>query len=99
MQSLLADLLDFSSMQGGTFSVETKAGRLNQLVVPVVDSMKVLAEAKQQTLALDVPPNLPEVMVDAHRISQVISNLVGNAIKFTPDGGTIRIAAHQQGKA
>jgi PAS domain S-box-containing protein len=99
MQSLIADLLDFSSMQGGTFSVETKLGRLNPLVTPVVDSMKVLAEAKQQKLAVDLPPNLPEVMVDPHRISQVISNLLGNAIKFTPEGGTIRISAHQKGKA
>jgi signal transduction histidine kinase len=99
MQSLIADLLDFANMQNGTFSVETKAGALNQLVIPVVDSMKVLAESKQQTVAIDLPAHLPEVMVDAHRISQVISNLLGNAIKFTPEGGTIRISAHQQGKA
>ena len=98
MQSLIADLLDFSRMQSGTLSVETHASNLRELIVPVVDSMRVLADAKQQTLSIDLPANLREVSVDPHRISQVISNLLGNAIKFTPQTGTIRISARQQDK-
>ena len=98
MQSLIADLLDFSRMQSGTLSVEKHASNLRELIVPVVDSMRVLAEAKQQTLRIDLPTNLREVSVDPHRISQVISNLFGNAIKFTPETGTIRISARQQDK-
>jgi signal transduction histidine kinase len=98
MQSLIADLLDFTKMQSGTLSVERHASNLRDLIIPVVDSMRVLAEAKQQTVNIDLPTNLREVSVDPHRISQVISNLLGNAIKFTPEAGTIRISARQQEK-
>jgi PAS domain S-box-containing protein len=98
MQSLIADLLDLGKMQSGTFSVETQARTLSHLVIPVVESMRVMAEAKRQTLDVDLPSNLPEVAVDAHRISQVISNLLGNAIKFTLEGGSIRISARQKGR-
>jgi signal transduction histidine kinase len=46
---------------------------------------------------MDLPADIPQVAVDAHRIGQVISNLVGNAIKFTPEGGTISVSARKEG--
>jgi signal transduction histidine kinase len=64
--------------------------------MPVIDRMRTLAEAKRQTLEVDLPSNLPLVAVDAHRVGQVVSNLVGNAIKFTPQEGTIRVSARQR---
>jgi signal transduction histidine kinase len=96
MKVIIADLLDFARIQSGTFSVVSSIGWLNQLLTPVIDRMRPLAEAKQQTLDLDLPSFLPEIAVDAHRIGQVISNLVGNAIKFTPKEGAIRVSARQQ---
>jgi signal transduction histidine kinase len=99
MQSLIADLLDFAKMQGGTFSVTAKADALSHVVLPVVDGFRVLAEAKAIKFDLNLPLSLPEVCIDAHRITQVMSNLLGNAIKFTPERGTIRISAQQEGHA
>ena len=96
MEILIADLLDFARIQSGTFSVVISADRLSQVVMPVIDRMRALAEAKRQTLEVDLPSNLPHVAVDAHRIGQVISNLVSNAIKFTPQEGTIRVSARQR---
>jgi PAS domain S-box-containing protein len=98
MQSLITDLLDFGKMQSGTFSVEAQTGTLSRSVIPVVDGMRVMAEAKRQTIDVDLPSNLPDVVVDANRISQVISNLLGNAVKFTPEAGSIRISARQKNK-
>jgi len=97
MQVLIADLLDFDKIQSGTFAVQTCATTVSRLTMPVVESFRLLADDKRLTLETDFTTGLPEVVVDPHRISQVISNLMGNAIKFTPQGGTIRLSAHQQG--
>jgi PAS domain S-box-containing protein len=99
MQRLIADLLDFSRIQSGTFSVETQAEPLRRVVMTAIDGIRVLAEARRQTLEVDLSESLPEVAVDADRIRQVMSNLLGNATKFTPPGGTIRVSARQQGDA
>jgi len=96
MEVLIADLLDFARIQSGTFSVVLSAERLSQVVMPVIDRMRALAEAKQQTLEVDLPSSLPHVAVDGYRIGQVVSNLVRNAIKFTPREGTIQIRARQR---
>jgi len=96
MEVLIADLLDFARIQSGTFSVVVSTDRLSQVVMPVIDRMRALAEAKRQTLEVDLPSSLPAVAIDAHRVGQVVSNLVGNAIKFTPQEGTIRVSARQQ---
>ncbi len=99
MHLLIDDLLDFARIHSATFSVETQADSLHRVVSSIVDRMKVPAKSKRQLLRVDVAPSLPQVVIDAHRIGQVLSNLIGNAIKFTPEGGTIRIAARQQGNA
>jgi signal transduction histidine kinase len=48
-------------------------------------------------LETDLPVDLPEAAVDSDRISQVMSNLMGNAVKFTPKGGAIRVSARREG--
>jgi signal transduction histidine kinase len=93
MEILIADLLDFARIQSGTFSVLTSAIRLSEAVMPVIDRLRALAEAKRQTLEVDIPWGLPSVAIDVHRTGQVVSNLVSNAIKFTPQEGTIRVLA------
>ena len=96
MKGLIADLLDFARIQSGTFSVFASRDRLSRVVIPTIDRLRAQAEAKRQTLEVDLPSALPDVGIDARRIGQVISNLVRNAIKFTPREGTIRISARQQ---
>jgi PAS domain S-box-containing protein len=96
MLQLIADLLDFSRIQSGVFSVEVCSEKLDEVILPVIESMKPLAEAKQQNVDLRIAPNLPEVAADGRRVAQVISNLLSNAIKFTRPGGTVLISAQQR---
>ena len=99
MLALLNDLLDLSKIQSGTFSVAPEVERLSDVFSPLIESIRMLSDAKQQTIELNLPPDLPAVRVDAHRISQVMANLLGNAIKFTPERGRIRVTARQAGNA
>ncbi len=97
MDSLIADLLDFGKIQSGTFSLALQVERLEPVLLGAIDSVRVLAEAKRQTLRLDVSyGNLRPIAVDARRIGQVMSNLLGNAVKFTPEEGMIQVSARQR---
>lgn len=96
MQQLIGDLLDFSKIESGTFSVDVYAENLISVLRPVVDGVRTLTESRKQILDDRFTMNLPEVACDAARIGQVMSNLLGNAIKFTPEGGVIRVFAIQK---
>ena len=93
MNELLDHLLDVVRIQGGTLAIDTRRTSLLDVVQPVLDRMRLQVEAKRQTLDVDVPLDLPAIVVDTPRIRQVMSNLIGNAVKFTPEGGRIRVSA------
>ncbi|MGZ3669271.1 MAG: ATP-binding protein, partial [Bdellovibrionota bacterium] len=93
MQSLIGDLLDFGRIQGGTFSVNLGTAQIKDIAAATLENLRTLAEAKRQRLELEIPPDLPLAHCDSARVSQVFSNLLGNAVKFTPEGGAIRISA------
>ncbi|MGZ3713315.1 MAG: PAS domain S-box protein, partial [Bdellovibrionota bacterium] len=93
MQRLVDDLLDFGKIQAGTFSVEKIRENPVEVIMGVADGIRPLAEKRRLHFEIEVAPTLPDVACDAARISQVLSNLLGNAIKFTPEGGTVRLLA------
>jgi PAS domain S-box-containing protein len=97
MNALISDLLDFARIQSGTFAVIPQPEQLHPIVLTVVERMRVLTEGKQQRLDIDLPETIPLIAADAHRLGQVLSNLLGNAIKFTPPQGRIRISARLDG--
>ena len=92
MNRLIRDLLDFASIQAGHLSVSTRPQAVSDMVSEVLEALEPLAAAKSQRLHADVPPGM-EMRCDHDRVIQLFSNVVGNAIKFTPDGGEIRITA------
>jgi PAS domain S-box-containing protein len=96
MLHLVNDLLDVARLNAGKVVLDKEPARYGELVDHVLDTLKPLADEKR--LALQATLVVPaRVMDDSLRIIQVLTNLVGNAIKFTPEGGTITVRAFQRG--
>jgi signal transduction histidine kinase len=88
---LIKDLLDIAKIQAGGLAVDPVAVEVKSLVTEAVEAATPLAGASQLKVSCDVPESVPKVASDRERILQVFGNLIGNAIKFTPKGGEIRI--------
>jgi signal transduction histidine kinase len=93
MSSLVTDLLDVAKLQNGTLTVEKQSEQVDDVMSPAVDRLRVLAQVHHQTVDVHIPAGLPDVLVDAQRIRQALSNLFSNAVKFAPEGTTIRVSA------
>jgi PAS domain S-box-containing protein len=95
MQRLIEDLLDVARMESGTMSVAQSTMDVEPLLREVCATNETLAEQKQQRIVCQVPPSLPHVYADRDRLIQVFGNLIGNAMKFTPERGAITVEAHE----
>ena len=95
MERLIRDLLDVTRIESGTLPVHPSLEPLDELVREALDGARALAEQKRILLTEELDPGLPLVRADRGRILQVFSNLVGNAIKFTPEGGRITLSARR----
>jgi PAS domain S-box-containing protein len=93
MNRLISDLLNAASIKSGTFTLEVHAEEVLPVVVALVEDMRPAAASKGLRLDHTVSPDIPPVTCDRERVLQVLANLVGNAIKFTPEGGQICIDA------
>jgi PAS domain S-box-containing protein len=95
---LVDDLLDVSRITRGMVSLERKRVDLVKVVERAIELASPLIEQRAHRLAVDLPPGLT-VDGDALRLSQVFANLLTNAAKFTPRGGTITIAGGPEGNS
>ncbi|MCZ6456705.1 MAG: PAS domain-containing sensor histidine kinase, partial [Actinobacteria bacterium] len=92
---LIQDLLDVAQIEAGHLSVRTKAVDMVEVFEEVVSQMRWEADEEKVDLTVHVPADLPAVKADRDRILQVMSNLIGNGLKFTPSGGQVTVAASQ----
>lgn len=90
---LIEDLLDVARMRAGQLAVRRESLPARDLLVDAFELNHSLAEEKELDLALDCDGDLPQVCADRDRLLQVLSNIIGNAIKFTPAGGRIVVSA------
>ena len=95
MATLVSDLADVSRIESGRLRLEFTALEINSVVDEVVRSQATGVNEKEQTLELQIPEDLAPVWGDRNRIVQVLTNLVSNAYKYTPKGGTITILAEE----
>ncbi len=97
LQRLVSDLQELSRVEAGAYTLARRPVAVRALVDTVAERLGHQLEDKQIRLERDVPAALPPVMADEGRIGQVLLNLVGNALQYTPPGGTVRIAARHDG--
>ncbi|MEO7456171.1 MAG: HAMP domain-containing sensor histidine kinase, partial [Gemmatimonadaceae bacterium] len=95
MNRLIRDLLDVARMEGGRLTVDVKPVSPAALLASALEMMEPLAREHFLSIGVECADAVPLVNADVERISQVFSNLVGNAIKFTPAGGTITLRAEE----
>lgn len=93
MLSVIDQMLQWTTLEAGHLDLKKEPLELRRLVDDVVAVQGIRAEGKGIEVQVDVPSDLPPVSLDGHRFEQVLNNLVGNAIKFSPSGTTVRIEA------
>jgi len=95
MKALIDDLLELERLGAKSFPVDVQPVESRDLLEEARTDAQPLADAKHISLVLDlIDP--PKIHADPHRISQVLSNLLGNSIKFTPEGGTVTLRARSR---
>ncbi|HET7088591.1 MAG TPA: ATP-binding protein [Anaerolineae bacterium] len=97
LQHLVADLQELSRVEAGAYSLNRRPVQVHQLVDTLAARLGRQFTEKQVALETDLPAGLPAVMVDEDRIGQVLLNLAGNALQYTPAEGKVRVAARRHG--
>ncbi len=90
--SLINNALDFSKIEAGCLELDNQPFNLRPCLKEVIDLLSVQAVGKGLTLACEVDPRIPEVLVsDVTRVRQILFNLISNSMKFTPAGGRVDV--------
>ncbi|MEP6732611.1 MAG: ATP-binding protein [bacterium] len=97
MNRLIQDLLDIRRTESGTLSIDARQESVAALMSEAMEMLRPLAAAASLELQSEISENVSTISADAARLLQVLSNLVGNAIKFTPRGGSVVIRVEPLG--
>ena len=98
LQRLVHDLEELSRAEAGQICLDYRSIPPTELVSAAVARLRPQFEDKGVVLCLDVPSDVPPITVDEHRITQVLLNLVGNALQYTSPGGQVTVQVRQQGQ-
>ncbi len=92
LSRLVSELLELSRLELGEVELKRSSCHLNTFYEPILDVFEPLLEESGLILKWEIPEELPEVNVDQQLFMQIFINLIDNAIKYTPDGGTITVS-------
>lgn len=93
LSGIINDLLDLSKIEAGKMDFHFAPTDINTVISYVKSALSEVAKSKGLKLITNEADNLPEILADSQRLEQVLTNLVSNAIKFTPDGKSITISS------
>lgn len=93
--SLINDILDLATIEAGYMTLETEPVDIHTLLASVLALTRERARKQNLNLEFDCPPEIGSIIADERRLKQALFNLMSNAIKFTPSGGTIAIRARR----
>ena len=93
LSGIINDLLDLSKIEAGKMEFKFAPTNINTVIDYVKSALSEIAKSKGLNLIIDEAEHLPEVSADSQRLEQVLTNLVSNAIKFTPEGKNITISS------
>ena len=90
LNRMVVELTDLARLQAGRLSMKTGAIDLGQLTTAVAQRLAIVAQEKGVELEVNAP-SMPEIAGDGDRLVQVVTNLISNAIKYTPSGGKVMV--------
>ena len=93
LQRLVSDLQELSRVEAGAYELNRQPIKIVELIQPIAARLQPQFDEKEVSLKLNLPPKLSTILADEDRISQVLLNLVGNALQYTPAGGAVTITA------
>jgi len=96
LSGIINDLLDLSKAEAGKLDYRFENTNITPILELVKNSLEHLANQKNIEMKLNYDGNLPQIYADPQRLEQILTNLISNAVKFTPDGGKISISAKQK---
>ncbi len=99
LSNLINDILDISRIESGTLKIKHEPIDYRKIVADTLRLMKAAADAKQISMDAALPEAIPPVRGDADKVTQVLTNLVSNAIKYTPEGGWVKVSLELSGEA
>ena len=95
LSRLVDDLRLLSLAEAGELKLDRSQTHIGELITGTVERMQPQAIQKKIALISNIPTSLPDVLIDADRITQVLNNLISNSMRYTPEGGTITIEVSQ----
>lgn len=96
LQRLVNDLQELSRVEAGAYELNRSPLQITELIEQTAVHLQPQFEEKGVNLEIEIPMSIPTVLADEDRISQVLLNLTGNALQYTPSGGTVTISVEKQ---
>jgi len=97
LERIVGDMLSVAEMEAGSFKLHTGDVRIETLVQGLEEDYRAAAEDKKISFRFELPPKLPVIFGDRDKVALALHNLIGNAVKYTPEGGTVVVRFEDHG--